>query len=467
MKIVILGAGEVGFQIAKQLIAENKDVVLIEKDAIKAKYASQYLDCMVINDEGNSPDVLKKAGIAKADFFISVADSDEINMISCGLVSSEFNVPYKIARVRNIDYFKTNLIEKALLGIDFIVNPEIEAAKKIINTVEHGAISDIMLFEKGHVQMRNYIVDSSSFLINMPISKVKNVLRQNFLIAGINREKQFIIPRGEAILQENDHLYLVSTEEVLEKIFTQIGKPKKEINKVVIVGGGKIGTYVANYFSGKTKKHAKIFNLFLANFINKSKKNIKIIEKDYEKCKILSEQFPDILVLNADISDESIYEEEQLSDFDLIITTTENQELNILAAIYAKTLGIKRAISLVNKNKYINIATELGIDAIVSPKNSIVNPILKFIRKGNIKSIHSLADGEIEVIELCVEKKSHIAEKKIKDISFPKNSLIIAVTREDETIIPSGDLHILPDDHIIIIAKKDAITKIESMAAVE
>jgi len=461
MKVVIVGAGTVGFQIARQLIKEEKDIVLIDKNPDKAKYASNYLDCMVINGSGNNIDTLKKAGVEKADFFISITDSDEVNMIACGLVSSEFKEPKTIARVRNIDYFSDKILENPFLGIDYIVNPEIEAVKMIIKIVEHGAVSDIMFFEQSNIQMRSILVDDDSIFNDKTIKQIKKILQKEFLIAGIERGEQFLIPSGDIIVQEQDIIYMIATKEEFKKIFSKIGREQLDIKDIVIVGGGRISSYLASYFLKQSDKHSRLFNKFKVPL--SKKRNIKIIEKKSELCKSLSEEFPEALIINADISDESIFEEERLSEYDIIITTTENQELNILTALYSKTFGIKRAITLINNARYYNISSKLGIDATVSPKNSIINPILKYIRKGNIKSIQSISNEKIEVIELSIEKSRKVVGNKIMELNLPSQSLIVAISRKGENIVPNGNFVIEPGDNIIIICQKESIEEIEKI----
>jgi len=471
MKIVIVGAGEVGFELAKRLVIENKDVILIEKNPEKADYVSRQLDCKVVNGLGNNPDTLKRAGVNKADFFISVTGSDEMNIIACGLVDKEFNISYRIAGIRNIDYFTTKIMEKSFFGIDFIVNPEIEAAKKIIDTIESGASSDIILFEQGDIQMRNVVVSPESFLKNMTVRDARRKIQMDFLIAGIEKSDRFVIPSGDTVIHEEDNIYLLATKEKLERIFRMIGRPPIVIKDVVLVGGSKIGIYIAKQLIQGRKRDARMNNRFLDYFFKRQKKitkikSLKIIEEDYEKCKELSSLFPEALIIKADISDESVFKEEGLSEYDLIITTTKNDELNILVALYAKRVGIERAISMVNQKNYMNMAYKLGIDAVVSLRDSITNPILKFIRKGNIKSIHSISGGDVEVMELSLERKNQLTGRKIKDLNFPAHALIISVAREGRSIIPHGDLVIKDGDHVIIIAQKEFVGKIESMVAV-
>ncbi len=444
MKIVILGGGAVGFQTAAQLITENKDVVVIEKNPEIAKNVTSHLDCMVVVDEGNYPKALKKAGIENAEFFISVTDSDEVNMISCAIVSSEFDVNCKIARVRNLDYNAIKNLKQDFLGIDYFVNPDMEAAKEIAENIEHGATSNIMFFDQSDVQMRNIVIDNKSFFYNKPLQEIKINLKENFLIACIVRQNDVIIPSGKTILKENDNIYFVATEKALENLFIKSGRTALKIKDVIIVGGGRVGKFTAKYLI----KHGR---------------NLKVIDSDYENCKLLADEFPEALIVNSDISDRNIFEEEQLHASDLIITSTKNQELNILAAIYAKTFGIKRAIALVTRSNYLTIASNLGIDSIINPKRSSVDTILKYIRRGNIKSIHSILAGKAEVIEFSVAGNKAISGKAIREIKMPDDSLILAVTRDHKSIIPDGNFKINDGDNMVVITSKECITEVQNL----
>jgi len=420
MKIVVAGAGEVGFHIASSLINDGKDVVMIEKNPARAKYAASRLDCLVVTGEATNPDTLKEAGISGADAFISATDYDEVNMITCFIVASEFEVPVKIARVRNVSYSRTRMFGSNLAGVDYVVNPEIEAAKAIVSTVQHGATSDIFLFEDVNIQLRDIIVDEDSFFCGKSLKDIKRELKEEFLITGIMRDEEIVIPDGDTVIEDKDHVYLVASSRSFVKILKKAGIMGKKLKSIVILGGGNVGRHVAA-------------------MLLKLGKNIKIIDKDYEICKTLTADFPDALVLNADVSDESIFEDEQLFNSDAIICTTHNEELNILAAIYGKSKGIARAVALVNKSNYITISDDLGIDSTVSPKISSVNAILKFIRKGNIKSVIKVLNGKAEVAEFFVSLNADVTKKPLKDLKLPKGSLIAAVARNNQTYIPDGN----------------------------
>ena len=276
------------------------------------------------------------------------------------------------------------------------------------------------------------------------------------------RDNSYVIPSGDTIIQERDNLYLVATKENLEKLFIQTGKLKIKLNKIVIVGGGRIGSYIADYLLQKQQSDLSFFNRVTHSLVQKWKKNVVIIDKDLGKCNLLSERFPDVLILNEDISNEGVYEAGQFLDYDLMVTATDNQELNIVTAVYAKTLGIKRTIAVVNKNSYINIASNLGIDVTVSQKNSMVNSILKLIRRGNIRNIYSFLDGMVEVMELSVEN-SEISGSKIEEIKLPPQTLIVSLTRGNQNILPDGNCIIKNGDYIIVIARKESISKIENI----
>jgi trk system potassium uptake protein TrkA len=462
MHIVILGAGSVGFQLAKQLIDENRDVAIIEKNAKVAKHAANYLDCLVIHDEGRNIKVLKEAGIEGADFFISVTDSDEVNMITCGLVASTYSSPSTIARVRNIDYSQIQTPRSPFMGIDYVVNPEVEASKVIIRAIEHGALGDILFFEKSRLQMRNMIISADSPLCNHNVQSIKSKLGVHFLIAFILRNNDFIIPSGDTKLLDNDNLYIISTEHMFEKLFSSAGKIRINFNKIVIIGGGKIGGYIAEHLLRRQRRYGSFFESFTRSFARKLKKNLVIIDKDSGICEALADRFSDALIINEDISDEGIYEEGQLSKYDLLIASTDNQELNLITAAYAKTIGIKRSIAVVNKYHYLNIASKIGVDVTVSQKNSIVNSILKLIRRGNIRNIYSFIDGRVEVIELLVAH-SPISGSRIRDMKLPPKTLIVSIAREGDDILPDGNSTVLNGDHIIVIAEKESIPKLEAI----
>ncbi len=458
MYVVILGAGTVGIQLARQLIAENKDVALIEHDADKAQDTANRLDCMVINDEGNNLESLKKAGIHKADVFVSVTASDETNLIACGLVSAEFENVKTIARVRNLDYSRTKMISHSFLGIDHVINPEIEAAKIINYAINHGANSEIMLFENTSLQMRDLTIRNGSMFLDKDLKTIRQEHDFAFLVAAIMRNDSFIIPSGDTRILEGDHIYILSTEEGFDTIFQMEFKERKEISKVLIVGGGHITTYVADQILG-VEGAAEL----ASDTKKKSRKQIHIIEKDLQRCSELAEKYPQAMVTHADVTEDHFQDDEYLEGIDLLVSATNNQELNLITSIYAKTLGVRKALALVKRNSYRSMARNLNVDMTVCLNDTVVNTILKHIRKGNIKNVHALPGGRLEVIEFRVSEKSSLNGKNLSSIKLPGNSLIIFISRGGEDIIPSGETIIRSDDHLVMILERKSISRIESL----
>lgn len=444
MKVIIVGAGVVGFEIAKQLIIEGCDVIVIEKDRERYKYVDRHLDCTTINDSGTNIQVLRQANIEDADFFISVTESDEINMILCATVSSMFEKPCKIARIRNVEYQNLQVIKN--LGIDHIVSPELEAFQSIINIIDHGATSDIHALENTRFQIRNIYVSDDSYFYNKSLVEIKKSLKKEFLIIGIIRNFELIIPKGNTVVQENDILYLLSNEHELNEIFQREGKSKKNVRKILVVGGNFLGRKILSYLVSKNKI-------------------VTMIDKSFQVCQEIQEEFPNVLTLTADITDESIFVEENLHSYDLIITVTNNQELNILTAVYAKAIGIKRAMGLVGNSNYLKIANRLGLDAIISPKLSVIDKILQIVRKDNTKSVHSIFDGNTQIIDMALTETSRIIGKQLKDLDFPSDALVISITRGEKSYIPNGNFQFQENDIVSILVKTtlEAINSVKNL----
>ncbi len=445
MDVVIAGAGEVGYHIAKQLSEEKKNVSLIEKDMQKAQFASEGLDCIVINGDATNIDTLKKAGCENASMFIAVTNSDEINILSCLLAASNFTIEKKIARLRSLEYVKPFNVSNKSIGIDFVINPEIEAARSIINSVNFGASSDIIIFEDTDIQMRGIYINAQSPLVNKTITQIKKQLGKDFIISSIKRDDgELVIPKGQTSVKEGDYIYIVAKQHIMEELLEILGKARIKIKNIAILGGSKIGIMAAKGLKGKQR-------------------NIKIIDKDYDKCKEISKECRNAVVINADASDASVFEEENLADFDVAISSTNNEEINLLSALYSKNIGVKRSIALIDKTNYIAMASRMNIDSVVSPKLSAVSSILKYIRKGNVIGVYSIFNGEAEAIELSISIESSFMTKAIKDLNLPKDSLIVAISRNNKTVIPDGNFIIENNDRIIMFAKKEDIPNIERM----
>lgn len=446
MKIIILGAGNRGFQIARHLIEEKKDVVLIESDPKKASYASSKLDCLVINGSGTSIEILREAGIEDTDMFISMTDSDEVNMVACGLVSSEFNVPHKIASIRNLTYIGSHGLSGKILGIDYIVNPEAEAASAIYDVVDKGVFSDMISFQKSDLLLNNVHVTGNSSFLDKDIKTIRKAIGGNFLVAAIHRKHNLIVPSGDTVVRNDDTLSIVTEEGGLEKVFNALGKKKKKLKKVLIVGGSKTARFLLNNFSVGDRR------------------SFALVDQDSEVCKNFAEQFPELLVIKADVTDETLYEDEDVASFDLIITLTGNDELNILTAIYAKKIGIDKGMALIkHNNNYLRLAPHLDIDSVIAVSRSTVNSTLRYIRGENFTSVHSLFEGKLEVFEFIISEDSPMMNKKIKDINLRGKGLIAGITRDGSNLIPSGENILKNGDVILVTVERSYIDYVQKL----
>ena len=447
MKFVIAGAGAVGYDIARHLVKEGKDVVVIERDPIRAKFLESNLDCMVLNKEINRSQTMQELDLSDGDYFIAATNKDETNLIACSIAASSsadgsMLKLKKIARVSNLDYSHAEFQGNPFLGADYIISPEMAAANHIAEVVKQGALSDVLAFEGSNITVRNEIVDRNSAFRNKNLIKIRKDINKQFIIALIRRGESVLIPSGNTVVREGDEVYIVADEKTMDYIFAKTDKKIKKIETALIVGTTKIARN-------------------LLRTLSMTQINIKLLSEDYEEAKEISRRYPNVLVINGDVRNESIFEEERLNEVDLIITVTENQELNVLSALYAKSIGVERAVASVSKESYISIAQKLGVDATVSPKRSTVDAILKYIRRGKIITLHTLFDGEAEAVEILVSGDCNACGKQIKELNMPENSIIAAVSRNKEISIPNGNFEIKSGDSVIIIMKKQNVPKVE------
>jgi trk system potassium uptake protein TrkA len=442
LKIIIIGAGKVGCQIAKTLSSENHDVVIIEKNDMKRQSAQDNLDVLTILGNGANVRTLEEAGIKQTDMIIAVTSSDEANMISC-MTAKQFGVSQKIARIRNPEYLYANALSREKLGIDLTINPERATAKEIIKLLKSPInVAQVQSFAGGKVQLFELKIEKGFPFINQQLKAI--TFKYPILVAAIFRNDKIIIPNGEERITAGDNLYILIKKDYfagLNEIFNQ--KPLNMQN-VMILGGSRIGIQTA---------------LILA----KLGINTKLIERDKERCEKIAEKLPHTLVINGDGTNIDLLKSEGIETIDGFVAVTGFDEDNLLVALLAKHLGTKKVIAKVDRTNYIPILEKIGVDAVVNPRMTTISAILRFIRKGKIISLTLLKEGEAEVIELIVSPYSKIINKPLKKANLPQNSIIGAIVRKDEVIIPHGNDIIQPEDKIIIFALSSDIKKIEKI----
>ena len=454
MKVIICGAGEVGKTLAQHLLKENNDITIIDQSEENLKEIKEHLDVNTYVGFGSQPSILDKAGAKNAEMLIAVTQSDEVNMIACEVANSQFNIPLKVARIRDQHYLDPNyesLFSKDQISVDLIISPETEVAEAIRRRLIAPGAFEIIPFSDKKIVLLGIKIEKDCPHINKQITKIQdnlNELKMSFL--SIFRKEKIIIPDENEKIKLGDSAYVIADTNNLHKVMGFFGHQEAKANSVVIVGGGNIG-------------------VSLAKKLEESKfgANTKLIELNKERAESISAELNDTLVLNGSSLDLEILQEAKISDTETIISVTNQDEVNILTSLLAKKQGCKKAISLANDTTYRSILEPLGIDDVLSPQAITVSRILSYIRKGNIKQVYSLREGEGEVIEADAVEASSLVNKKISDLKLPTGIKIGAVLKNDNEVhISNPNLEINNGDRIILFSLSKMIKKVENLLSV-
>jgi trk system potassium uptake protein TrkA len=445
MLAIIVGAGEVGYQIAKYLTIEAIEVVVIDRDSAKLSRIAEELDAATILADGASPEILREAGAEEADILLAVTDSDETNMITCLIAKAMFDIPRKVARLRNPEYFRNKkLLSKENLDIDPAISPEYEAAGAVIRLIETPFATDVDEFEDGLIKVVGHKIMEDSILAGKKLSNIAaSADHKKFLIGVIDRGDNTIIPTGEDSVEVGDVIYIPIKKWEIGDAINFLGVKAKPARKIMIVGGGRIGYYIAHALEDRA--------------------GVKIIEHDLDRCKFLSKNLGKTTVLQGDGSNESLLLEENIANMDVLVTVTNNEELNIMASLLAKKLGVKKTITIVNRTDYLSMAHGLGLNAVLSPRLITASSILKYIRRGDILSLTAIAEERAEVIEARIGADSPLIGKALADAKLPKSSLIGAIVRGEKIIIPSGGDTINEGDRLIFFTLRKSVKEVEKL----
>lgn len=450
MKIIIVGAGEVGFNIASRLASENKNVVVIDRNSEATRRIAEDLDVQVITGSGSSPRVLKDAGIRDAEIMLAVTDSDETNLIACLMTSLISPATKKLARLRStaFDPFHSTF-QKQPPHIDTIINPETEVVNTIRKLMDVPGAVDVGDFADGAVRYVGIRMDEKSPMNGIRlIDFVERFGDNRPLIAAIIRDNEIIVPRGSNQITAGDLVYFICETARLTDTLKMFGMTSQPLRRVLIVGGGRIGQRLALKLESESI-------------------GCKIIESDIERCRVLSERMEKTVILHGDGSDQKIFLEENIRETDVVASVTSDDETNILISLLAKNMGARSTITRISKFSYFPLLSAIGIEKVVSPRLSAVSSILQNIRKGKILSAISVFGERAEFIEAIALETSDITKKPLRKLSFPKGALLICIMRNDEIIIPSGNSMVQPNDRIIMFAVKQAVRKLEKLLTVK
>lgn len=445
MKTIVIGAGEVGYHIAERLSREAHDVVVIEQDSTVRARVQDELDVMTVEGNGSSPRVLEEAGVRDADILIAVADIDEVNVAAC-LLAKEYGVATRIARVRDPDFSESEFLGRGKrLGIDLLINPNIVVAEEILDLVKTPAAAEVGKFADGKVLMLGIQVPPRAPILDRPLRTLRSFhATAPFLIVAVLRDGQLILPDGETVLQEGDHIYFVSKRESVNHILTLLGKEESIVERVMVIGGGRMGLRIAQLLEEEGFK-------------------VRLVEHRQERCEELSELLKETLILHGDGTDVRSLIEEGIAEMDAVVAVTDDEATNILAALLAKEQGAKKAMALIKRPHLLHLLPHLGIDAAISPRTLTANLILKFIRKGRVLSIFEMPETDAETLEMAVAPGCPAAGKAIRDAGLPPGVIVGAVVHGGQIVVPRGDTILRQEDSVVLFALPNAIPDVERL----
>lgn len=443
MRVIVVGAGEVGFHTADRLTREGHDVVLIEARRERLREVEERLNVMAVEGSGARAETLEEAGVRSSQIFIAVTDVDEVNLIAC-MLAREYGVPTKIARVKSVGYTGRGAVLNAqTLGIELLINPLEAVAQDLINIASHSAAVEAKEFSDGQILFVGYRVDPANPVCGLPLADLRELRAMYpFLMAAITRAGRTIIPRGEDTVEAGDHVFLVLRKDDLPSVRYLFGLDQDPVRRVFVLGGGHVGALVAESFE-------------------RAGVDVRVVEEDRRVCEGLAERLQRALVLHTEITDVETLVAEGLAKADVVVATTQDQEKNILAALLAKRQGARRALCLVDRPAYVSLVPSLGIDACVSPRLSTASAILKHVRRGGVLSVATVEENEAEVLELLITDSIPWLGSPLSVLPFPEGALVGAVFREGQAFIPDGDTVLRPGDHAVVFALPEAVTRVE------
>ncbi len=447
MKIIIAGAGEVGFHLAKLLSYESQDITLIDSDKESLSYADNHLDIRALKGDATSISVLEDARVADSDLLIAVTSSETTNLTLC-MLAKQMGSKRTIARISNTEFIENKeTIKFKDLGIDELISPEELAATEIQLLINQSAFNDTYEFEGGTLIMVGICLPKGALFVGKTVKDAAETFPEvHFMPIAIKRAgTQFtIIPRGDTVFHAEDQVYFITSKEGVDELYKMTGTVKKDIKNVMILGGSKVGQKTARDLCSR-------------------KFNVKLIEKDKQKATELSEQLPNALVINGDGRNVALLEEESLSAMDAFIAVTGNSETNIMSCLVAKSKEIKKTIALVENMDYFQLSHSIGIDTLINKKLLAANNIFRYIRKGDVVAMTRLNNLNAEILEFIVKPKSAVNGKYIKDIDFPRLATIGGVIREGKGMIVLGNFKISQGDRVVVCCLPSAIPKIEKL----
>ncbi|WP_299617188.1 Trk system potassium transporter TrkA [uncultured Tenacibaculum sp.] len=446
MKIIIAGAGDVGFHLAKLLSYESQDTYIVDLDGDKLNYINNNLDVITKKGDATSIKLLKEIGIGNADLLLAVTENQNTNF-TIAVIGKALGVNKTIARIKNPEFLNSECIDFKDFGVDFMISPEELAAEEIKLLLHQSSFNDTVAFENGLFNVMGTTLGYKSPIVNLSVKEAKDKFNMvDFITIAIKREgiAQTIIPRGDTEYKMNDQVYFSVPNYSIEKLYPIIGKEHLDIKNVMILGGSSIG-----------KKTAR--NLCKDNF------KVKLVEKNRDKALTLAEDLRTTLVIHGDGRELELLEEENIRDMDAFIAVTGDSETNIMSCLVAKSKGVRKTVALVENMDYINISQTIGIDTLINKKLIAASNIFRHIRKGEILALANLHNIDAEVFEFEVQYGAKVTEKPIRELRFPREAVFGGIIRNGKALMSFGDMQIQAGDHAIVFCLPEAISTVEDL----
>lgn len=444
MHVIIVGAGEVGTNIAAALASEGQDVVVMDRNARRVDDLRDRFDVQTFAGSGSNPTVLLEAGLRQADMLLAVTDSDEVNIVACLIAAAHSPATITVARIRSQEFISDEtVLGKAGLNLDHVINPEVATADQIVRLLELPAAADVVDFEDGQIRLVALRVPQSSSFVGRTFMEVgASEQGRRLLFAARVRDAECIIPTGSDDIRAGDLLYAVIATDALRPVAEAIGLPWEPVGRVTIAGASNIGRV-------------------LASKLESSGLRVKLIEQEENQALAAAEELQKTVVLNGSPTDTDLLLQENIQDCDAYLAVLGEDEANVVASLHAKALGARRVVSLIGRPEYVPLIANAGVDVAINPRQVAVSSILHFVRRGRIVRVTPIAGGVAEAIEFVALETAAVVGRPLKEVTFPRHALVGALIRDGDVEIASGDTVINPGDRVLVVALKKAIGKLQ------
>jgi trk system potassium uptake protein TrkA len=453
MKVLVAGAGQVGLHIARYLAGTGYDVTIVDQRADIVQKIGDSLDIQALVGHASHPSVLAQAGAADADMLIAVTQVDEVNMVACNVAHTLFNVPTKIARIRQQAYLESrwqDLFRSQHVPIDVIISPEVEVARAIALRLEVPGAVNCVPFAEDRVRLLAIRAGTDCPVNNTPLRQLTYLFPDlHLVVVAIGRGERFFVPDADDEILEGDEVHCVIETALVDRALSVFGYEERLGDRLIIGGGGNVGIFLARELE---QRHPEL--------------GLKLIEADPIRAEVAAERLKRAVVLRGDIRERAVLEEASIAAASAFVTVTNNDEVNIIASLLGKRLGCRRSLALVNNSTYGLINLSIGIDVAINPRDITVSSILQHVRRGRIKAVHAIGDGEAEVYEAEALETSQLVGKPLREARLAGGIIVGAVVRKGEVIMPRGDTLIRGGDRVILAARKDMVRRVQQLFAV-